>query len=80
MANYYADRIRIGSERNLGNEVTRETPQKVELGLGVKKALLCSVKAQENNELFRFFFFFFFLLLLLSKLLLWLYDLRRNED
>ena len=44
--------------RNLGNEVTRETPQKVELGLGVKKALLCSVKAQENNELFRFFFFF----------------------
>ena len=54
MANYYADRIRIGSERNLGNEVTRETPQKVELGLGVKKALLCSVKAQENNELFRF--------------------------
>ena len=60
MANYYADRIRIGSERNLGNEVTRETPQKVDLGLGVKKALLCSVKAQENNELFRFFFFFFF--------------------
>ena len=56
MANYYADRIRIGSERNLGNEVTRETPQKVDLGLGVKKALLCSVKAQENNELFRFFF------------------------
>ena len=78
MANYYVDRIRIGSESNLGNEVTRETPQKVELGLGVKKALLCSVKAQENKELFRFFFFF--LLLLLSKLLLWLYDLRRNED
>ena len=58
MANYYADRIRIGSERNLENEETRETPQKVELGLGVKKAILCSVKAQENNELFRFFFFF----------------------
>ena len=58
MANYYVDRIRIGSESNLGNEVTRETPQKVDLGLGVKKALLCSVKAQENNELFRFFFFF----------------------
>ena len=56
MANYYADQIRIGSERNLVNEVTRETPQKVDLGLGVKKALLCSVKAQENNELFRFFF------------------------
>ena len=80
MANYYADRIRIGSERNLGNEVTKETPQKVDLGLGVKKELLCSVKAQENNELFRFFFFFLLLLLLLSKLLLWLYDLRRNED
>ena len=81
MANYYADRIRIGNERNLGNEVTRETPQKVDLGLGVKKALLCSVKAQEYNELFRFFFRLLLLLfLLLSKLLLWLYDLRRNED
>ena len=39
MANYYADRIRIGSGRNLGNEVTRETPQKVELGLGSEESV-----------------------------------------
>ena len=52
----------------MGNEVTKETPQKVELGL--------------RSELFRvfFFFFFLFLLLLLSQLLIsQLQKIDRND-